>query len=156
MYFVIWWAGVDLARSYISYGRVRPIDALASGFSIIVISAILVGDVMVHNQGGGALQFGIHPILELRHFVAAAVTLVVALAWQKAKWLGFSLLKPFTIIAPISYSLYISHQPLLTGATYLNVIGHRSIEYALYLAILLLFCWFTELKLYPALRRKQR
>lgn len=152
MYFVIWWTGVDLARSYLSHGRVLAKDMLGTGIPVLVVTFILIGNVFVHHHNGGALRFGTHPILELRHFIAAIVTLVGALVWQKARWVGFSLLKPGIIIAPISYSLYISHQPLLAEASYLKVIGNSTIEYTLYLTILLVFCWFTELKAYPAIR----
>ncbi len=155
MYFVIWWAGVDLARSYISHGRVRARDVFPSGLSIVVVTAILLWGAFTYYKTGATIKFGIHPILELRHFFAAGFTLMAALIWQKAKWIGFTLLKPAVIIAPISYSIYISHQPLLANATYLHAAGNTKIEYALYFVILLAFCWATELKLYPALKAMQ-
>lgn len=155
MYFVTWWAGVDLARSYIANGRVRVSDTVITGVCIFMVSAILLGNAILYRESGGALKFGIHPILELRHFVAAGVTLIVALIWQWAKWWGFGLLRPGVIIAPISYSLYISHQPLLANANYLGRIGSTALEYVLYLVILLTFCWAAELKLFPAIRTLQ-
>lgn len=156
MYFVIWWAGVDLARSYIANKRVRNSDAFISGGCIFLVSAILLGDAVLYRENGGVIRFGIHPILELRHFVAAGATLVVALIWQWAKWWGFGLLRPGVIIAPISYSLYISHQPLLANAGYFGWIGNIWLEYILYLVILLVFCWATELRLFPAIKKFRR
>lgn len=152
MYFAIWWVGVDLARSYISNGRVRAIEVMSIGISIALVSAILLWDAVSYRNSGGIIKYGIHPILELRHFIAAGVTLVAALAWQRAQWTGFSFLKPAVVIAPISYSLYISHQPLLANATYFKSVGNITIEYTLYFVILLAFCWFTELKLYPLIK----
>jgi len=152
MYFAIWWVGVDLARSYISNCIVRASDIVWGVISIALVSAILLWGAFSYHESGGILKFGIHPILEIRHFIAAGLTLVAALTWQRAKWIGFSLLKPAVVIAPISYSLYISHQPLLANASYFGLLDNTIIEYALYLVVLLAFCWFTELKLYPAIR----
>ncbi|MFZ0408477.1 MAG: acyltransferase family protein [Cyanobium sp.] len=155
MYFLIWWAGVDLARSYIANGKVLLRDILPTMLSISVVGAILLGEVLSHYRlSGGTIRPGIHPILELRHFAAAFATLIAALAWQKARWFGFSLLKPGLLIAPISHSLYIAHQPFLADATYPRGIHNIVIQYSLYLAVLLGFCWFTEIKLYPAARNR--
>ena len=155
MYFVIWWAGVDLARSYIKNGRVLIYDTAITGGSIFLITSILLCNAIFYRETGGAINLGIHPILELRHFVAAGMTLVVALIWQWAKWWGFGLLKPGMIIAPISYSLYISHQPFFAEAHYLHAVGDAFLEYGLYLTILIIFCWGTELRLFPIIKSLQ-
>lgn len=154
MYFLIWWLGVDLARSYIANGVVKIKDLKVSGISLIAITIILAIGVILYRESGGSLRFGIHPVLEVRHFSAAISTLCIALVWQKLNWIGFPLLKVGVLIAPISYSLYISHQPLLAHARYLDWIDNQIIEYSFYIITLLVFCWATELKLYPAIRKK--
>jgi peptidoglycan/LPS O-acetylase OafA/YrhL len=154
MYFLIWWLGVELARSYIANGTVKIKDLRVPGLSLIVVTIILAVNILLYRYSGGSLRFGIHPVLEVRHFSAAIFTLLIALAWQRLNWIGFPLLKVGVLIAPISYSLYISHQPLLVHARYLDFIDNQIIECSLYLITLLVFCWATELKLYPAIRRK--
>lgn len=150
MYFVIWWTGVDMARSYESRGKVMLVDIRVPFIGAIIVSSILV--VNCFSQGR-SVQLGIHPYVEPRHFIAAIAIVAVAFAWQKANWKGFAILSPGVLIAPISYSLYISHQPLLVHASYLAGLGNPWIRYSFYIIITLIFCWATELKLYPLLRR---
>tara|TARA_B100001093_G_C26725597_1_gene969778 strand:- start:119 stop:1123 length:1005 start_codon:yes stop_codon:yes gene_type:complete len=154
MYFLIWWTGVELARSYIVNQRVRVKDLRFSGCSLILVSLILVVNILTYLNSGENMSYGMHPVLEFRHFVAAIFTLLIALVWQRLNWIGFPLLKVGLLVAPISYSLYISHQPLLVNADYLDFIENKIIKYSLYLINLLIFCWLTELKLYPAIKSK--
>tara|TARA_R110002096_G_scaffold285073_8_gene478902 strand:+ start:1227 stop:2282 length:1056 start_codon:yes stop_codon:yes gene_type:complete len=154
MYFLIWWVGVELAKSYITNGAVKIRDLRVPAISTLTVLLILSLNIQLYRQSGETLKFGIHPVLEARHFLAAILTLVVALLWQRMNWIGFSLLKIGVLIAPISYSLYISHQPLFVNAKYLNFVDNKSIENILYFLTLLSFCWATELKLYPAIRNK--
>ena len=156
MYFLIWWIGVELARSYIANTVVKARDVAIPAISTLVVILILGINILIDWQSGEDLRFGIHPILEARHFLAAIATLVVALLWQKINWFGFNLLKPGVLIAPISYSLYISHQPLLINADYFNGINNRWIEFTLYTLVLIVFCWSIELKLYPAIRAEMK
>ncbi len=156
MYFLIWWLGVELARSYMKNGVVKLRDIAVPLVSTIVVLLILIVKIQDFRQAGASLRFGLHPVLEARHFFAAILTVFIALLWQKARWFGMNLLKPGVLIAPISYSLYISYEPLFVNADYLGFIGSRWIEYALYLLILIAFCWATELKLYPAVRKIMR
>ena len=153
LYFPIWWIGVELARSYIANGKVRLKDLTLPITSVFAIFFILITCVVSYHLLGARLQLGIHPVLEPRHFFAAIATVFFALLWQKLGWAGFRFLKFGTLIAPISYSLYISHQPLLVDAHYFSIIGNTGIEYIGYFVVLIVFCWFTELKLYPAIRR---
>jgi peptidoglycan/LPS O-acetylase OafA/YrhL len=152
MYFTIWWCGVDLARSYQKHGKVRLRDLRLPLIGVVVILAILAVPMgQLYRQSGG-LKFGIHPVLEFRHFAAALFAVGVAWFWQAAGWRGIWVLKPGLIIAPISYSLYIAHQPMLAYATYLQFLDHPILEHAVYLALLLLFCWLTELRFFSVLK----
>ena len=150
MYFVIWWTGVDMARSYESRGRAMALDIKVTFIGTIIVSGILIANCFAQ---GRSLQLGIHPYLELRHFLAAIAIVAVAFAWQRANWRGFTILRMGKLIAPISYSLYISHQPLLINASYLTGISNLWIRYSCYAIAMLAFCWATELKLYPFLRK---
>ena len=101
-----------------------------------------------------------HPLLEFRHVFSALLFLCGAIVWQKIRWIGFDLLlKPFLLFAPISYVLYICHQPLMVQATYLDFVDNEILRWFSYLAIVLVFSYLLELKVYPVLRdyfRKRR
>jgi len=149
MYFVIWWIGVDMAHSYTTRGKVSVLDIKASYFGAFAVACILIPKCLAQNAN---IQLGVHPYVEPRHFMAVIMIVGVGFVWQKAKWIGFDFLRIGTLIAPISYALYISHQPLLVEASYLGWIGDSWLRYCCYAIIVLLFCWITELRLYPLLR----
>ena len=56
-------------------------------------------------------------------------------------------------IAPVSYAIYIAHQPLLTEATYLQGRLPPHLEKLAYFLVLILFCCITELWLYRKLNK---
>lgn len=149
MYFVIWWIGVDMAYSYARRGKVLAHDIKVSYFGTFAVACILISQCLAKNV---SVQLGVHPFLEPRHFIDAVAIAGVAFVWQKAKWAGFDWLKIGTLIAPISYALYISHQPLLIQASYLGWISNPWLRYFCYAIILLIFCWTTEIKFYPFLK----
>ena len=151
MYFAIWWIGVELARSYKSNGKVEFKDLKISLTTALIISIILAVKCLIEIN---KLNCCMHPFLEFRHFIGATAAVLTALAWQKAKWKGFGMLKVGTIIAPISYSLYITHQPFVLDASYLGFIGNPWVRYLCYITIMIAFCVITELTLYPWIKKR--
>lgn len=155
VYFPIWWTGVVLAKSYKESGAVRSACARTPLLYLGAIASLLIVGNVNTKMHGGNFAPGVHPFLELRHVGAAVVAVVAALVWQKWGWVGFKWLAGWGCwIAPISYSLYIAHQPLLANASYLaGVIGPQWLVGVGYCAVLVLFCWFSELWFYPLVRR---
>ena len=153
LYFPIWWTGVILCRLYVQYQTIkfemlkRPITYLASIAMILSIPCI---QIIVQ---GNSFKLGIHPFLEFRHLIGSLLVIVIAITWQNFKWIGFSrMLNWGCYVAPISYSFYISHEPLFTNASYLNGLLNPIIEKVVYLIVLLGFCLFSELWVYPRVR----
>ena len=154
-YLGIWWCGAMLADAWAA-GTVRrwatwwpPLGAMGAA------TALRALDVALARAAGEDLLFGRHPFHEFRHFFFALVALVVAYAWSRLSWRGFdALTRPFLVVAPISYGLYITHAFLLDQASYLDVIPVRALEFLAYVAVTLVTCWLLELVLYPALRRR--
>ncbi len=156
MYFPTWWVGVELARLYMREGKINFKDMTIPLLFMIVISSILGANVIIYVYNGNHFSLGIHPILEFRHTSIAVCLVLAAIAWQKIGWYGFSILRVGTLIAPVSYALYISHVPLFVHADYFEFIGNPVFEKLGYLIVLLAFCWFAELKLYPWLKQRIR
>ncbi len=146
IYFPVWWAGVEMARSFLKYKAVRWKDLQFSVFVLIVIDGILIVNAYQFIEQGNVYTLGIHPILEARHLAAALLTILLSLLWQKVRWFGFGLLKFGALFAPISYSLYIAHQPLLANSHYLDFINNVVVEKLLCAVVLFLFCYFAEIK----------
>ncbi len=145
MYFVLWWSGAELARAYLS--RV-PLTIMSQRRSILyltlfsILAAAPVWFARVHHQ---PLSFGIHPILEFRHFLACLLFLIIGLLWAHIRWVGFrSIFGAFAYVAPISYGLYVFHFPLAVNSSYLEAINFAPLELSGYVAITFLIAYLAE------------
>ncbi|AFY59414.1 acyltransferase [Synechococcus sp. PCC 6312] len=155
-YFPVWWTGVVIARIYIENKKIEWRTLKVSCFSMMAVSTILfISCIHYIAYRGGKFTPGIHPFLEFRHITAALVIIAMALGWQKLKWIGFNQILGWGCwIAPVSYALYIAHQPLFVDASYLKDYMNPIVAKIFYFLILILFCLATELWLYPKLRKK--
>ncbi len=152
-YFGIWWVGVYLSELYRAGKHNSIKELLMPVATLVAISAVLFVPVLLQKRAGEGLLLGYHPLLEFRHVFVALVFVCGAIVWHKIRWFGFDLLmKPFLILAPVSYVLYICHQPLMVQATYLDFIDNGIVRWWSYLAIVLLFSYLLELKIYPWIR----
>lgn len=153
-YLSIWWTGVYLARKKVANGTIVPADALLPGCTLFVICSILTIPVVVSGSANGAVHFGVHPLLELRHFAFALLITVLAVVWQRHNWVLFEkTLGPFAVLAPISYVIYIGHQYLMVEATYLAGLGNPIVEWLGYAAVLLLFAFVIEVLAFPRIQK---
>ncbi len=152
-YFGVWWAGVYLSDLYLD-GKHTSFKSLSIPvLAVAAIAAVMFVPVLMARQAVEGLLLGKHPLLEFRHVFTALFFIVGGIVWCRLRWFGFdTLIKPFLIFAPISYVLYICHQPLMVQATYLDFIEHSVLRWFSYLFVVLLFSYILELKIYPLLR----
>ena len=155
-YFSIWWLGAEMGRSFAANGRVVLADIKASCAWLMGVVAAFAFGVATSTNSDFGLSLGRHPVLEFRHAVSAIGIVTIALAWQRSRWLGFGILRPGALFAPISYSIYICHQPLLVNATFLDGALSQPVRFIAYLAILFSFCALSELWLFPVIQRRVR
>lgn len=152
MYFGIWWSGVYLSnlilsKKSIDFCTTIPILISLAALSIISLIAAII-DTIINNS----FSFGIHPWLEVRHFSFAFICIISGILWKKVRWAGYGAsLGLFEIFAPVSYTIYIAHYPLLINADYLSFMENGALETAFYVIILFIFAWLVELKLFPKL-----
>ena len=91
------------------------------------------------------IEFGVHPVLELRHFLIALVLVSLALSLTPKAWSVLKMAaKPFAVIAPISYAFYIMHMPLAVHGEYLSFLHQRTLELILYVAIAFFVSYIAE------------
>jgi peptidoglycan/LPS O-acetylase OafA/YrhL len=146
-YFILWWSGVELAKQFESKGRQPfslqkslPILFIIGGFTVLAIFPVL--SAKLNNQ---SLGFGIHPILEFRHFLAAFMIISSALIWSYARWIGFeAIFGMFGWLAPISYALYVLHIPLACNAEWLDGLVPYPVEIISYIITTGVLVWFAE------------
>jgi len=149
-YFIIWWAGVELAWAYQNKRSInwRQVKSL-----IVVISSIIAIFIYLtygYWQQGLSVRAGVYPVLFLRHFGFALVILLIISLFPAIKSFCAKILSPFRYISPISYSLYIFHYVLLVQLkTPLPFVGDAGLK----ITILLSLCYLTEIKLQPLVNK---
>lgn len=115
-YFMIWWVGVEIARSY--RAQLDPIPAVMKASSALGIVALCLGGRAwyAHAVDHVPLQSGMDPLLPVRHFLAAIAIVTVGMIWRRFGFIGFrAVFGWFTWLAPISYALYIIHYPIMAS-----------------------------------------
>lgn len=155
MYFSIWWVGVALSQLYLEHRAIELKRLLLPLTGPLLISIILSFSCLKHYLNGNAFRFGVHPVLEVRHFLFSIIVVILAIGWMKISWLGFdTLIKPFESLAPISYGIYISHHYLVVRSTYLSFLNNSAMELTVYILVLLAFSYLLELKAYPWIKNR--
>ncbi len=151
-YFGIWWIGVELAKLYI-FNREITFRNLVYSFFLLSGCIVLCTLNCVLNLKGHHLSFGISPVLELRHFSFSLIVLFFAVLWCQFKWVGFdAIFGSFIKITPISYTLYISHWPLLIDRSYLSFLPNTFSEILVAIFLTIGFSYFIETFLYLRIR----
>jgi peptidoglycan/LPS O-acetylase OafA/YrhL len=145
-YFIIWWTGAEMARAYaagipLTLKSQRPV-ILSLGLACVPqVMATAWWVCIAHHHP----NFGLHPILELRHFIAALNVVVVALALRSGGRRFVEIAsRPFGRVATISYGLYILHYPLCVKATYLDFIPSPLLVTVGYLVVAVCLAKFAE------------
>lgn len=153
MYFAIWWTGVVLANQYMRNGNISFKAVKLPLLSLLAIVAVLFVHMIISRYSGQPLFFGIHPVLELRHFSFALLTLIIAIKWHSVGWPLFnSIIKPFAVLAPISYTVYILHVPVMTQSNFLSWIESPLVQWLGYFVTLIVLSYLIELVFYPKAR----
>jgi peptidoglycan/LPS O-acetylase OafA/YrhL len=152
MYFLIWWAGVELSERYLNnslnFGNILPVL-----IALLGVISLLVLNIFVYSRSGAEIRPGVHPVLEFRHFAFSIFSIVCALAWKRVHWIGFNLIfKPFLMLAPISYTLYISHYYFFVNNDWLPRMNSYIVNWIFYFLTACIFCFVVELRIYPRVR----
>lgn len=154
-YFVIWWAGVALAREYLEAGTVSWRRQRWTCAALAVSTTLWALPVLLGVAAHAPLRLGIHPVLELRHHAAALTFLLLGLAWRKAGLMGFRLtIQPFVVLAPVSYSLYALHYPALVAAETLLPGWGAFARAAVVLAVVLPVSYLLEVRMQKWINRR--
>lgn len=154
-YFIIWWTGVEMAKSFLTDGRVtlKRMTPSLIALGVFLIPMLLVCAHQLHH--GGQLSPGLHPFLEARHFASALALVGIGMLWANLKWVGFSrFLGWLTVFAPFSYALYVLHYPITVQCRWLTGTVLEKFQIPIYCAAALTLAMFVELKLYPRLRKR--
>ena len=145
MYFILWWTGAELGRAYLEKQSITFASQKSSIIYLGILTALVAVPIVVAQRTHQALSFGMHPILEFRHFAACLIFLVGGLFWSRMKWIGFrTLFGVFAFVSPISYALYVFHYPLAVKSSFLNAIPSLPLRIVGYLAVTFLLAYLAE------------
>jgi peptidoglycan/LPS O-acetylase OafA/YrhL len=118
-YLAIWWAGVEVSKEFVASDAVsfRGQARVLGGLGLM---SVLWGAVAWNSYySGDELSLGVYPVLPVRHYMAAVVVVLVGLVWNRFSFIGFSRsIGMFSCIAPVSYFLYVAHQPIINVVTH--------------------------------------
>lgn len=147
-YFFIWWAGVELAKEYVKSGLISFTQQRHMLSGLALMTGLWSLPIIMQLSRHSELQLGVDPVLQFRHHLAAFIFIIIGIFISKKK-LQFPtwLLRPFIILAPISYAIYLIHQPLLDIAQ--KITGNQSplAAFLLALPVVLLLGWLLEVRL---------
>lgn len=149
-YMVIWWAGVELAELYIckkeiNVRNLRPI--LLVMFSCLGIMAF---NWYIHFPPN--FKSASYPFIEVRHLGFAIFAILGAVLWRKTNWRYFDqTIGLFSVVAPISYTIYISHYFLVIYPDYLNFLNNKILAPIIGIIVCLIVSYVVEIIIYPKL-----
>ena len=144
-YFILWWAGLEVAREYIETGVVTWRRQMFSYISTGLLTIAWGIPAYFAYQERGFTHLEAHPFIELRHFSSIFFVLIFGMAWYKLGFPGYRwTLRVFTRLAPVSYALYIIHLPIIAFAIYRPIFGNVWLEFLWVAPLILLLSWLIE------------
>lgn len=127
-YFVLWWAGLELAREWTTTGKITPGFQWPAWTAVLVLGLGWVAYAGYLHEPGEPVVLAIFPYVQARHFLTVNLVLIMGFVWYKLNWIGFNRLFGWGIfLAPLTYAIYIIHYPLV----YLSIINRPTGHYLL-------------------------
>src|ERR1700761_7849302 len=151
-YFLLWWTGVACAEVYLrqkafSFKNLLPVFLSVSIVSCL-ISVPVINGIFIKHLSLGQINASYPISTYLHYYLDVIVFLVIGLIWWKLNLIGFDLvLKPFKILAPISFAIYIIHFPFI----WLDIpfIHNFYLLYSVKLFLIITTAYLLEIKMQP-------
>lgn len=140
LYLPIWWLGAALAEATLSQSNAPFWKGMGS--LLITLAAYVAASYPQIRASHGTI--GLHPFIEIRHFLAAIGFAIVWMAAQrfvnadKFRWL-----EPLSFLAPVSYGIYIVHVPLLRLVK--HYMGPGALAWICFAALTLVMAYLLEI-----------
>ena len=148
VFFIIWWAGVELAREYLVAGDVT-LAQQKTMLLLLIPPLVWYGWLTLKwKMAGHQIVFMAFPFVEFRYFVMTLVFLLLIFAWKHWHFIGFSQsLGRFGHLGSISYALYLFHYPIICDLRLVQSSVIFDLDLALRLLLAFILAWLVEGKL---------
>ncbi|WP_214071014.1 acyltransferase [Mucilaginibacter sp. dw_454] len=150
-YFMIWWSGLELAIYFINGTGKSQVKTLFFYYAMVIL--LLAVPAFYNYRQQHFIQPGVYPYLVLRHFGFAFLCMLLSVYFTSVLKQVLRVLKPFALIAPISYSIYILHYPILVQS---NLHLPLAIELPFKIILLLGLAYLIEVVLQPKINKVLR
>lgn len=145
VFFIIWWAGVEIAREFAETGG-TTLARQKTTLGLLGIPAIWYGLITWHwFKQGAAISYITYPFVEFRYFLMAIVFITVFFVWKRIAFAGFEpTIGRFLWLGPISYALYLFHYPILCDLRLFEGRTFFYLDLLLRIGIAFLLAWLVE------------
>lgn len=147
-YFFIWWSGLELGEYFLVTKNKCQVKKLI-GYYVAILSTLGVTCILSYHNDKH-VSIGLYPYLIFRHFGFAFICILLTGFASKFTQKLVGLLKPFAMIAPISYGIYIIHYPILVQLS-LNI--NPIVEAVIKLSAVLALAYLIEIVFQPKINR---
>jgi peptidoglycan/LPS O-acetylase OafA/YrhL len=154
-YCFIWWAGVELAREFVKNGNLSFRGQTWTLVGLALMTILWGVPVLLRAVQHEPLQLGIDPVLQCRHYLAALIfvtTGILIAKWGRVETFSW-IMRPFMLLAPISYAIYVTHQPLLNLAREFANSSSQWLTALIAFPIVLLLGWLLEIRMQASVSR---
>lgn len=154
MYLSIWWLGVVISNAYIAGLQVRLAGLQNALIGLGIVCLINTAVVAKSALSGELSGVGVRPVLELRHHLFALLVVMMGTLWYaRQPALLDSVLKPFAVLAPVSYVVYISHHYFIVAAGEMSAIVGEALSLLCVMSAMIAFAYVVEVGVFPAVQR---
>ncbi|QQX88677.1 acyltransferase [Cupriavidus necator] len=150
-YFCLWWAGLELAMEYVETGSIS-LRGQRFSIALMLVGAALWALLAIRFVAAGRpLSTGAEPVLQIRHFATGIILVLAVVLGRRFGTVPKQFVMAFSRIAPISYGLYVSHQPVIILVHELDL--PRIAEICISILCALACAYILELVFQPAVMR---
>ena len=144
-YFMLWWAGLEMAREWTMTGKITLKEQIGIWAVIFAMGIAWGANAWLFYKNGGPVVFSDYPFVQARHFLSVNFILAVAFIWYKLRWFLFNeLFSHFEPLAGISYGIYIFHYPIVIYMVTHRPTGNVWLDLAIIIPVILGISWLVE------------
>lgn len=144
-YFILWWAGLEIAREWTATGKVSLRRQWPLWGAILGMGLLWAVPAYLWWADGKEVVLADFPFVQPRHFITVFIVLCAGYVWYKLKWFWFDFfIGPFAAIAPISYVIYIFHYPVIFLASRRQPLGNVWLDLLWVLPLVFIVAWLIE------------